>query len=185
MRKSIILLGLLSFVASLAIALATVKTSWAITLYQRDGHFVMVHFWEGLVRVVQLRSDHESRFQYRIPFDGSGGYEDIFFNCWDCGGGVNVTGFMSRSKDRQAGLIERNFRFAQFVRQNAPCAVRVTGLRLPMWSLSVTSLVVALAPAASLLRRRHRARRGHCAECGYSLEGNESGICPECGTERA
>lgn len=27
-----------------------------------------------------------------------------------------------------------------------------------------------------------RQRRGECTNCGYSLRGNESGRCPECGT---
>ena len=26
---------------------------------------------------------------------------------------------------------------------------------------------------------------GRCAECGYDLTGNVSGVCPECGTRRA
>jgi hypothetical protein len=33
---------------------------------------------------------------------------------------------------------------------------------------------------AMLLRRRPR--KGPCVKCGYNLTGNESGICPECGT---
>lgn len=32
------------------------------------------------------------------------------------------------------------------------------------------------------LRRWRRRRIGHCVKCGYDLQGNESGICPECGT---
>lgn len=31
------------------------------------------------------------------------------------------------------------------------------------------------------LRRRRRRRHGLCAHCGYNLEGNVSGVCPECG----
>jgi hypothetical protein len=47
-----------------------------------------------------------------------------------------------------------------------------------------------LIPTASLwyLERPPRCRsraRGHCQECGYDLTGNESGRCPECGTEVA
>jgi len=34
----------------------------------------------------------------------------------------------------------------------------------------------------SVLRKRRRERRGRCLSCGYSLTGNTSGICPECGT---
>lgn len=32
------------------------------------------------------------------------------------------------------------------------------------------------------VRRRHRKRRNLCIDCAYSLTGNTSGICPECGT---
>ena len=37
---------------------------------------------------------------------------------------------------------------------------------------------------AILQRRRERRRRaaGECLGCGYSLAGNLSGVCPECGT---
>jgi len=34
---------------------------------------------------------------------------------------------------------------------------------------------------AGPVRRRRRRRRGRCATCGYDLQGNESGVCPECG----
>lgn len=30
--------------------------------------------------------------------------------------------------------------------------------------------------------RRFRRRPGHCLKCDYDLTGNESGVCPECGT---
>jgi rubrerythrin len=31
-------------------------------------------------------------------------------------------------------------------------------------------------------QRNLRTKRGQCLACGYSLAGNRSGICPECGT---
>jgi hypothetical protein len=31
------------------------------------------------------------------------------------------------------------------------------------------------------LRRNHRVQHSECAACGYSLTGNRSGVCPECG----
>jgi hypothetical protein len=36
-------------------------------------------------------------------------------------------------------------------------------------------------PTAYLWWRDRRRPRGHCAECGYDLTGNVSGVCPECG----
>lgn len=64
-----------------------------------------------------------------------------------------------------------------------------------------TTWLEAIVPLASMplvlinaalwlpsLRRRALAARceeePQCENCGYSLRGNESGICPECGTER-
>ncbi|MDB5302536.1 MAG: hypothetical protein JWM97_85 [Phycisphaerales bacterium] len=51
----------------------------------------------------------------------------------------------------------------------------------PYWALTI---LMALGPAGWLLRRWRsgRARRdGACRGCGYSLTGNVSGVCPECG----
>lgn len=39
--------------------------------------------------------------------------------------------------------------------------------------------------AFGVVRTVLRARRSRCINCGYLLTGNESGICPECGWERA
>ena len=50
----------------------------------------------------------------------------------------------------------------------------------PLWALA---LLTGALPAARLYRRtRFRRRPGQCAECGYDLTGNVSGVCPECGT---
>jgi hypothetical protein len=56
-------------------------------------------------------------------------------------------------------------------------------LQLPLWHSSV---LLALYPTIAFIRssiRRWR-RRGHglCVKCSYDLTGNESGVCPECGT---
>lgn len=40
----------------------------------------------------------------------------------------------------------------------------------------------AIAFIRGPLRRRRRRKRGQCLRCAYSLEGNVSGVCPECGT---
>lgn len=57
-------------------------------------------------------------------------------------------------------------------------------LWFPVW---MPTLAFATFPLIVLfrgpLRRRRRLRRGRCTSCGYDLTGNESGICPECGTE--
>ncbi len=54
---------------------------------------------------------------------------------------------------------------------------------VPFWALVV---ILAAYPVTSFIRgpvmrwRRHRV--GACLKCGYSLSGNSSGVCPECGT---
>ena len=49
---------------------------------------------------------------------------------------------------------------------------------LPLW------LPAALFGAfgRSMLRRAYAIPEGHCKKCRYNLEGNVSGVCPECGT---
>jgi len=48
-------------------------------------------------------------------------------------------------------------------------------------------LILILAPCPLILliaprvRRWHRRRKGRCLDCGYSMTGNTSGVCPECG----
>src|SRR5690242_19682603 len=50
----------------------------------------------------------------------------------------------------------------------------------------MTAVMATLFAVASFLLLRYRKiirrrRRGECGSCGYSLTGNVSGICPECG----
>jgi hypothetical protein len=54
---------------------------------------------------------------------------------------------------------------------------------VPVWVVtSVLLFPPALAYVRGPLRRSWRGRRNQCVECGYSLAGNSSGVCPECGT---
>lgn len=51
---------------------------------------------------------------------------------------------------------------------------------LPLW----TPFLLVAIPTAFLFWRDHRKiPQGHCQNCGYSLTGNTSGICPECGEQ--
>ena len=53
---------------------------------------------------------------------------------------------------------------------------------IPFWFLT---LLFAIFPAARLMHRFRRVLRRHtgsCPTCSYSLTGNTSGVCPECGT---
>lgn len=61
-------------------------------------------------------------------------------------------------------------------------------LQAPPWFWSaVLALYPTIAflrgPANRAVRRRRRKQRGQCVTCGYLLEGNVSGVCPECGAK--
>lgn len=64
---------------------------------------------------------------------------------------------------------------------NPPPAVRQRMLFVPFWFIAV----LFACPSAYWLRlrrrRRWRQRQGRCYHCGYDLQGNASGVCPECG----
>ena len=54
---------------------------------------------------------------------------------------------------------------------------------VPLW---VLFLILAAYPTLAFfrgpLRRWRRRRKGLCRKCSYDLTGNESGVCPECGS---
>ena len=57
-----------------------------------------------------------------------------------------------------------------------------SGLLFPLWGLlALLAAYPIVAFCRGPLRRRHRREKGLCVRCGYNLEGNVSGICPECG----
>ena len=55
-----------------------------------------------------------------------------------------------------------------------------------IWTPIGITFLLATYPAIAFicgpLRRWRRRRIGHCLDCGYDLTGNESGVCPDCGT---
>jgi hypothetical protein len=52
-------------------------------------------------------------------------------------------------------------------------------IQIPLWMLV---LLFALPTAFLFWRDRRLIPPGHCKKCSYSLTGNTSGVCPECGT---
>ena len=57
---------------------------------------------------------------------------------------------------------------------------RIDYLAFPLW---VPAALLATLPAVRAFRGAFgRHRTGRCPRCGYDLTGNESGVCPECGT---
>ena len=59
---------------------------------------------------------------------------------------------------------------------------RMTWLVFPFWAVTLTLVGLGFVPVARPpLVRWIRRRAGRCITCGYSLTGNKSGRCPECG----
>lgn len=57
---------------------------------------------------------------------------------------------------------------------------------LNVWLISTIFIVVGGGRLALEWHRiRRRRKQGRCLHCGYLLEGNLSGVCPECGTHAA
>ena len=48
-------------------------------------------------------------------------------------------------------------------------------------AMTIIPAAVLIWIGAILSRQEMRGTPGHCAECGYCLTGNASGVCPECG----
>lgn len=61
-------------------------------------------------------------------------------------------------------------------------AYRLRMVSVSLWLLfAVSALYPAIVFIRGPLRRRWRRKRGRCAQCGYDLTGNVSGVCSECG----
>jgi len=59
-----------------------------------------------------------------------------------------------------------------------------TDVKYPSWfPVVLFGFYPVLAFYRGPVRRWRRDRQGGCKKCGYNLTGNESGVCPECGTE--
>ena len=60
-------------------------------------------------------------------------------------------------------------------------SIPMTIVIIPMYALLAVFSVLPFLRVAAQIRRRRRAARGECGNCGYNLTGNTSGVCPECG----
>ena len=63
---------------------------------------------------------------------------------------------------------------------------RARGAIVPLWIITVLTLVTPAVWSARWYRARRRQRRrraGLCPDCAYDLTGNVSGACPECGRQ--
>ena len=56
-------------------------------------------------------------------------------------------------------------------------------INFPLYIFFIVLLPIILYPTLPIIKKRRRRKHGLCVKCAYDLTGNESGICPECGTE--
>jgi hypothetical protein len=70
-----------------------------------------------------------------------------------------------------------------FVNEFRSSGHHVVMVGVPGWQVALMTAVLPVVWWWVRRRRRLRAKRaGLCGSCGYDLHGNESGVCPECGT---
>jgi hypothetical protein len=55
------------------------------------------------------------------------------------------------------------------------------GAHVAILTIVLPLAIVGIVRDVRTRRRKKRGDRGECLACGYSLTGNASGVCPECG----
>lgn len=79
-------------------------------------------------------------------------------------------------------LIPEREGFVFFVRR--PGNNVIIRIAIPLAGVAVVCIIpLAFSLSRSFILSRVRLRQGRCVRCGYSLTGNVSKRCPECGTE--
>jgi len=147
-----------------------------------------------------------------LLLEGFGVWESLFDGESGAGGGVTWLGMLTlwlfwtwvfwvywRQGDRytQLGKIIRALVAGSLLEAVIAVPVHVRAMRhsdcycekgtYTTFVLAGTVLLWAFGPGIALLYMRDRYRVARvlepCAKCGYSLRGNESGVCPECGAK--
>ncbi len=167
-RKTIIVVLMLAASVSGTIGVLSGSgcTTWSRTLWS-SGEFATAGSWDTLLTCAETRTVmvHHSEFldAYAAPYQKS--YRGLWW------------------------LYRRDV----FLGEHSGLYIRSSILIVSFFIPILLALLFSLYPAALFIRgslRRYRRRRlslrglrGLCLRCGYDLEGNVSGVCPECGTE--
>jgi hypothetical protein len=69
-----------------------------------------------------------------------------------------------------------------YVRKDGPPCSETHRVTIPIWSLTALAATPPALGGIGFCWKRRRGARGLCTTCAYDLTGNESGVCPECGT---
>ena len=72
-----------------------------------------------------------------------------------------------------------------YVRKDGPPCSEMHRVTVPLWSLTALAATPPALCGIGFCWNRRRGARGRCTTCAYDLTGNESGVCPECGTAAA
>ena len=83
-------------------------------------------------------------------------------------------------------LVPTTFGFARFSRishsrRGRQCTYTTQQLSFPIWLAVVAFAILPSKRFIAGMTDRTRQRRGLCQACSYDLQGNISGVCPECG----
>lgn len=93
-------------------------------------------------------------------------------------GGAGFAYESSHSATFKPMLVRSGMRFTE-----VPTTYRHWRVFVPAWAVAFASMLSPAFAAARELKRRRKAKEGHCRRCGYDLTANISGVCPECGTQ--
>ena len=101
-----------------------------------------------------------------------------------CGRGVLVINLLSTTRPGPGhggwwSHRQRSIRTPAGLWPSVSRSPRTFNVVLPLW----LPLVIVLIPSVTAWYRTRPPPPGHCLHCSYDLTGNESGVCPECGTK--
>lgn len=117
-------------------------------------------------------------FEWGDPEDGT--YRKVVFTA--IRGAFSAYSYVQVASNRRRNLFayelgslcigQSSWKFMQYSYANAPAWVPT----------AVFMIYPSIAFIGGPLRSWRRSRKGLCMNCGYDLTGNESGVCPECGS---
>jgi hypothetical protein len=165
-----------------AIIFITLVLLWVRNHFLRDYAFVWLPY----------PSDSAGQRYLKLDFDSGGGQVEIAWKVWPAALRDQVS---RRNSIAAANVYHRTFDDipSKYSRSSPPTFWNSVGFKaysgpthssvyLPYW---FAVLVSGMAPAGFIgvrVRRRLRAKPGHCANCGYDLRATPD-RCPECGMQ--
>ena len=150
---------------------------------------LFVHLSNGLSRLIWW--SYEEDFVIEVATRGSRN-EDFLFAITLSGCEYSPLRVAAAELFRTTGMSSYQIQWSQIHRPSS-CPPFGAGnpllyrgfVRTRTWTVStIFAAYPMLAFFRGPLRHWRRRRKGLCLKCGYNLEGNVSGVCPECGEAR-